>query len=146
MSNTNVAVYFEVLTFYARQMRLLDALDVNGYANTFTEDGVTDHAHRDEKVVGRAALVASSRTALPRYAGVAVRHWNDHYLIDQLGEDTLAVSYRSLVTRTAVDGAVSFEPTFSVQDVLVRVDGELLTKSRTIYRDMPAEPVLVEVP
>lgn len=144
MSTTSADVYVEVLTFYARQMRLLDALDVAGYANTFTEDGVTHHAHRDEKVVGREALIASSRTALPRYAGVAVRHWNDHYLIDPVDENTLRVSYRSLVTRTAVDGAVSFEPTFSVVDVLVRIDGELHARSRTIYRDLPAEPVLAD--
>ena len=73
-------------------MRLLDALDVEGYAQTFTEDGVTDHAHRSEKVEGRAALIAGASAALPRYKGVAVRHWNDHYLIDEVDENTLNVS------------------------------------------------------
>lgn len=142
MATVSAEQYVEVLTFYARQMRALDALDVVGYANTFTVDGVTDHAHRGEKVEGRAELIAGARAALPRYAGVAVRHWNDHYLVDILDENTLAVTYRSLVTRTATDGTVTFEPTFSVADVLVRVDGELLTRSRTIHKDEPALPIL----
>ena len=136
-----VSVYIEVLTFYARQMRLLDALDVEGYANTFTEDGVTDHAHRGEKIEGRAAMIAGAKHALPRYAGVAVRHWNDHYLVDEVDENTLNVSYCSLVTRTDAEGAVTFEPTFFIEDVLVRVDGGLLTRSRTIHRDGQAKQV-----
>lgn len=135
----SVEVHIEVRTFYAQQMRLLDALDVEGYAQTFTEDGVTDHAHRGEKVEGRAALIAGASAALPRYKGVAVRHWNDHYLIEEVDENTLNVSYASLVTRTTADGQVSFEPTFSIDDVLVRVDGKLYTKSRTIHRDLPVQ-------
>src|SRR5437879_13165585 len=109
-------------------MRLLDALDIDGYANTFTEDGITDHAHRGEKVEGRAALIASSRAALPRYANAAVRHWNDHFIVEQAGPDTLNVSYASLVSRTDVDGNVTFEPTFAIEDVLVRIDGQLYAK------------------
>lgn len=130
-------LHLEVLTFYARQMALLDALDVEGYVQTFTEDGVTDHAHRGERVEGRAAMLAGARAALPRYADAAVRHWNDHYLIDVEGPDRLRVAYCSLVSRTSAAGVVSFEPTFSITDVLVRVDGELLTASRTIHRDRP---------
>ncbi|GAB2840699.1 nuclear transport factor 2 family protein [Lentzea nigeriaca] len=138
MAGVSVQVHVEVLNFYARQMRLLDALDVEGYAGTFTEDGVTDHAHRGEKVEGRAALIAGAKLALPRYAGAAVRHWNDHYLIEEVDQNTFAVSYCSLVTRTDADGNVTFEPTFAIEDVLVRLDGELYTRSRTIHRDRPA--------
>ncbi|MEV6238708.1 nuclear transport factor 2 family protein [Lentzea sp. NPDC051838] len=141
MSPVSVEVHHEVLTFYARQMRLLDALDVDNYANTFTEDGVTDHAHRGEKVEGRAALIAGAKHALPRYKGVAVRHWNDHYLIDEVAENTFEVTYCSLVTRTDAEGKVTFEPTFFIEDVLVRVDGQLFTKSRTVHRDGQEKPV-----
>ncbi len=141
MSRVSVEVHIEVQTFYAQQMRLLDALDIEGYAQTFTEDGVTDHAHRGEKVEGRAALIAGANAALPRYRGVAVRHWNDHYLIEEAGENTLNVTYCSLVTRTDAEGKVTFEPTFYIEDVLVRTDGQLRTKSRTVHRDGQAEPV-----
>ena len=142
MSTVSADLYVEVQTFYAQQMRLLDALDVEGYAATFTEDGVTDHAHRGERVEGRAALIAGARQALPRCEGVAVRHWNDHYLIDVVDTDTLNVTYRSLVSRCDLEGNVTFEPTFSVEDVLIRVGGKLYTRSRTIYRDEPARPVV----
>jgi SnoaL-like domain len=144
MSGLSPALHLEVLTFYARQMRLLDALDIDGYFATFTEDGVTDHAHRGERVEGRAAMVAAARASLPRYAHAAVRHWNDHYLVEPLGRERYAVSYCSLVTRTAADGTVSFEPTFAVEDVLVRVDGALRTASRTIHRDGPASTRVAE--
>jgi actinorhodin biosynthesis protein ActVIA len=36
-------LYAEVQTFYARQMRRVDALDIEGFAATFTEDGVVVH-------------------------------------------------------------------------------------------------------
>lgn len=142
VSAVSAQVHVEVMTFYARQMRLLDALDVEGYVQTFTEDGVTDHAHRGERVEGRAAMLAGATAALPRYAGAAVRHWNDHYLIDEVDENTLHVSYCSLVSRTDSDGRVSFEPTFAIEDVLTRVGGRLLTRSRTIHRDQPAVPAV----
>jgi len=145
VSRVSADLYVEVQTFYAQQMRLLDALDVEGYAATFTEDGVTDHAHRGERVEGRQALIAGAKHALPRYEGVAVRHWNDHYLIDPVDSDTLNVTYRSLVSRCDLDGNVTFEPTFSVEDVLVRVGGKLYTRSRTIYRDEPAVRPVVGV-
>lgn len=137
MARTDPALYVEVLTFYARQMALLDSLDVEGYVRTFTEDGVTDHAHRGERVEGRAAMLAGATAALPRYADAAVRHWNDHYLLDAEDPDRLRVTYCSLVTRTAHNGSVTFEPTFAITDVLERVDGDLLTASRTIHRDTP---------
>ena len=44
MSPVSVHTYIEVKTFYALQMRLLDALDIEGYAATFTEDGRTPRA------------------------------------------------------------------------------------------------------
>lgn len=56
---------------------------------------------------------------------------------DEPGEE-LRVSYYSLVTRTDRAGVVTFEPTFTVEDVLVRREGQLLTRSRVIHRDAPA--------
>ncbi|GLZ55377.1 nuclear transport factor 2 family protein [Actinomycetospora sp. NBRC 106378] len=138
MSPVDVQLHHEVLTFYAQQMRLLDALDLEGYAATFTPDGVTDHAHRGERLEGRDAMLAAARRALPRYRDVVVRHWNDHLLVSHDGPDRLLASYCSLVTRTDTDGTVTFESSFFVSDVLVR-DGEgaLRTASRTIHRDRP---------
>ncbi|MDN3295405.1 nuclear transport factor 2 family protein [Streptomyces ficellus] len=134
-------VYAEVQTFYAQQMRRVDALDIEGFADTFTEDGEVVHAG-GQRQSGRAEMVAGMRAALPRYRDIAVRHWFGHLLIetDPADADTLRVSYYTLVTQTDREGNVSFQPTFTVDDVLVRVDGRLLTRSRVIHRDTPAEP------
>ncbi|MFP8904051.1 nuclear transport factor 2 family protein [Streptomyces atacamensis] len=133
-------LYAEVQTFYARQMRRVDALDIEGFADTFTDDGVVVHAN-GERAQGRERMVAGMRANLPRYRDIAVRHWFDHLLIetDPEDEDTLRVSYYTLVTQTDREGKVSFQPTFTVDDVLVRRDGELLTRSRVIHRDTPVE-------
>jgi actinorhodin biosynthesis protein ActVIA len=134
-------LYAEVQSFYAWQMRRVDALDVEGFAATFTDDGVVVHAdgHRQ---AGREEMVAGMRARLPRYKDVAVRHWFGHLLIEAggAGEDTVRVSYYTLVTQVDGEGKVSFQPTFTVEDVLVRVDGRLLTRSRVIHRDVPGRP------
>ncbi|WP_218892911.1 MULTISPECIES: nuclear transport factor 2 family protein [unclassified Streptomyces] len=131
-------LYVEVLRFYAGQMALLDSLDLDGYADTFTEDGVTHHVHRGQKLEGRGALLEHARAALPRYREVVVRHWNDNYRMEQAGDGSLTVAYGSLVTLTDKEGQVRFESTYAVTDVLVRVDGRLRTRSRTLLRDRPA--------
>jgi actinorhodin biosynthesis protein ActVIA len=132
-------LYAEVRTFYARQMRRVDSLDIEGFADTFTDDGVVLHAN-GARAEGRAEMVAGMHKNLPRYRDVAVRHWFDHLLIEPeegSGGDTLRVSYYSLVTLVDAQGALTFEPTFTVEDVLVRRDGRLLTKERIIHRDLP---------
>jgi actinorhodin biosynthesis protein ActVIA len=131
-------LYAEVQTFYARQMRALDDLKLEEYAATFVEDGVVEHASRGEKAQGRAEMLAGMRAALPRYAGVVPRHWFDKLLITPVDDDTINVSYYTLVTRTDAQGTVTFEPTFIVEDVLVRQNGVLFTKSRVIFRDTPS--------
>ncbi|WP_461027783.1 nuclear transport factor 2 family protein [Streptomyces sparsus] len=131
-------LYAEVRTYYAVQMRRVDALDIEGFADTFTPDGVVVHSN-GVRAEGRAAMVAGMRAALPRYRGIAVRHWFDHLLIEPGADGTLEVSYCSLVSRTDREGNVTFEPTFVVEDTLVRVDGRLLTRSRVIHRDTPAD-------
>lgn len=136
----NADLYFEVQTFYAKQVRLLDNLDIDGYADTFLEDGWVDHAHRNDKAIGREAMLAGMRAALPRYKGIAIRHWYDHMLIEAGDDGEIKTSYFSLVTRLDGEGKVVFEPTFAIDDVLVRVDGQLITKSRYIDIDRPVYP------
>lgn len=67
MAEVDAERYVEVLRFYARQMALLDRLDLDGYLGTFTEDGVTHHVHHGKKLEGRAAMRAFAEAALPRY-------------------------------------------------------------------------------
>lgn len=129
-------LYAEVRTYYARQMRRVDSLDIEGFADTFTEDGVVVHSN-GVRAEGRAEMVAGMYKSLPRYRDVAVRHWFDHLLIEPTEDGELKVSYYSLVTLVNTAGEVVFEPTFTVEDVLVRRDGRLLTRERVIHRDLP---------
>ncbi|MEY9876241.1 actinorhodin biosynthesis protein ActVIA [Streptacidiphilus sp. MAP12-33] len=132
--------YIEILAFYARQIHLMDALKIEEYADTFTDDGVIDHAHRNERLAGREAMLAAMRAALPRYRDVVPRHWFDHYLIEPFAEgDGWRVVYYCLVSRTDAQGKVDFEPSFTVEDELVRLaDGEIRTRLRVIHMDRPA--------
>ncbi|MFJ9694829.1 nuclear transport factor 2 family protein [Kitasatospora sp. NPDC101183] len=132
-------LYAEVRTFYAQQMRRVDSLDIEGFADTFTDDGVVIHAN-GAKAEGRADMVEGMQRNLPRYRDIAPRHWFDHLLIEP-GEkdDELNVSYYTLVTLVDREGNLTFEPTFTVEDVLVRRDGRLLTSKRVIHRDQPVD-------
>jgi actinorhodin biosynthesis protein ActVIA len=130
-------LYAEVQTFYARQMRRVDALDIEGFAATFTEDGVVVHAggRRQE---GREEMLAGMLASLPRYRDIAVRHWFGHVVIEPADDGTIGTSYYTLVSQTDREGKVSFQPTFTVEDVLVRgPGGGLLTRSRVIHQDAP---------
>ncbi|MFI6152988.1 nuclear transport factor 2 family protein [Kitasatospora sp. NPDC051170] len=134
-------LYAEVRTFYAWQMRRVDSLDIDGFAATFTEDGVVVHSN-GAKAEGREQMIEGMRRSLPRYRDIAPRHWFEHLLIEPVegGEEgELKVSYYTLVALTDRAGGITFEPTFTVEDVLVRRDGRLLTKYREIHRDAPAE-------
>lgn len=74
-------LYAEVQTFYAQQMRRVDALDIEGFADTFTDDGEVVHAG-GQRQSGRVEMIAGMRANLPRYKDIAVRHWFGHLLIE----------------------------------------------------------------
>ncbi|MFB9902346.1 nuclear transport factor 2 family protein [Allokutzneria oryzae] len=130
-------LYVEVKNFYARQMRILDELDVDRFTETFTEDGSVEHPHRTEKVSGRTAMRAKMHSMLPQYQGLVTRHWFDHFLIEDAGEGVLRVTYYSLVTQTNTQDEVKFFSSSSVEDLMVRENGELKIRARVILRDKP---------
>lgn len=139
------AVYAEVQHFYARQIRQLDTADVEGFASTFTPDGLMWHASSGASATGPAEITATLRANFARHPDVVPRHWFDKLLIEPVGEDELHVSYYALLTLTAADGSVSLQPTCLVEDVLVvSAQGALRTRSRRIHRDdlllSPATP------
>ncbi|MCM3882373.1 nuclear transport factor 2 family protein [Frankia sp. R82] len=142
------AVYAEVQHFYARQIRQLDAADVDGFASTFTPDGLMWHASSGASATGPAEIAATLRANFARHTGVVPRHWFDKLLIEPAGEDELHVSYYALLSLTAADGSVSFQPTCLVDDVLViTADGALRTRSRRIHRDdLLLSPVVPTAP
>ncbi|MFD9429883.1 nuclear transport factor 2 family protein [Streptomyces sp. NPDC060002] len=130
-------LYIEVKNFYARQMRVLDDLDIERFTATFTEDGSVAHPHRGEKVEGREAMRTKMKSMLPMYEGLVTRHWFDHFLIEQDGGEGLRVTYYSLVTQTNTQDEVHFFSSSSVEDRMVREEGELRIRERVIHRDNP---------
>jgi len=131
------ATYVEVLAFYAFQMPLLEERRFDEFATTFTEDGVYAHAKDGWELRGREQLVLEMRRNVPHYGTTVFRHWFDKMVIEERGSDTVEVSYRALVSLTDESGGVSFEPSSTIVDTLVRRDGALHTASRVVTHDIP---------
>ncbi|GES27534.1 nuclear transport factor 2 family protein [Streptomyces angustmyceticus] len=152
-------LYVEVQQFYARQMPLLEARKLVEFLETMTEDGSIEHRPGGWKLAGRQQLLAEMRARrgdperplveeisardarehdVAYYDGLVYRYWFDRMHIEPAGEDTLHVRYQAIVSMTDAAGKVSFEPTTVVEDVLVRIDGELYTRSRVVTHDSPA--------
>ncbi|HZM78185.1 MAG TPA: nuclear transport factor 2 family protein [Candidatus Limnocylindrales bacterium] len=153
-------LYLEIQLFYARQMPLLEARKLEEFLETFTEDGYIEHRPNGWKLVGRKQLLIemtarrgdpdkpkveeiSARDAreqnIAYYDGLVYRYWFDRIRVQILGDGAYQVNYQAIVTMTdRATGKVSFEPTTTVEDVLVRgADGELQTRSRTVTHDTP---------
>lgn len=130
-------LYTEIQMFYAHQMPLLEERRVEEFALTFTEDGVYAHAKDGWELVGREKLVTEIRASLPHYGTSVFRHWFDKTVVEPVDEATYKVTFRSLVSITDEAGQVTFEPSATVEDVLVRRDGRLLSKSRVVRHDIP---------
>jgi actinorhodin biosynthesis protein ActVIA len=159
LTRVSADLYVEVQQFYARQMPLLEARDFPEFLQTLTEDGSIEHRPGGWKIEGRAALLTemtarrgapdappvdeiSARDAraanIPYYNGLVYRYWFDRMRIEPVDDSTYHVFYQAVVSMTDHrTGKVSFEPTTTVQDVLVRIDGELYTKSRVVTHDTP---------
>lgn len=151
-------LYVEVQQFYAHQIPLLENRAFAELLETFTEDGSIEHRPGGWKLAGRALMLTemtdrrgeadadlveevSVREAheknIPHYNGLVYRYWFDRLRIEPVDDTTYHVYYQAIVSLTDRAGKVSFEPTTTVEDVLVRIDGELYTKSRVVTHDTP---------
>nr|WP_051724673.1 nuclear transport factor 2 family protein [Actinospica acidiphila] len=130
-------LYSGVLEFYARQMPLMEEGRIEEYADTFTEDGVFEHA-LGWRLEGREQLIEGTRSGLARYAGKALRHWHDRFTVDRRPDGALDVTYLAMVSLVDEQGQVTFEPSCTVRDVLVWSQegaggGRWRTRSRAVH-------------
>ncbi len=134
ISSSNL--YAEVQQFYAMQMQRLDRIDAEGYAATFTDDAEFIHTPGQPGSRTRAAItrdvykVAEQFNTDPQQR----RHWFNMVNLEPL-DDT---SIRSTVYCLVVKNRPGKQPEFVscvVNDILVRVDGELLTQYRRVDYD-----------
>jgi actinorhodin biosynthesis protein ActVIA len=132
-------IYAQVQQFYAGQVRALDTLRADDFADSFTEDGIFDNRPGADPLVGRAAIAAAVRTyqdTLQATDPVQRRHWFNMLQVFPQDDSTVRTEYYALVlqTRPSVrEPAVG--PSCFVTDILTFRDGGLATAFRKVVPD-----------
>jgi actinorhodin biosynthesis protein ActVIA len=131
-----VTVYPRVQQFYAAQMQRLDDRDITGYAGTFSEDAEFAHTPGREPARTRAGIVEDLADFHRRFADDPMRRRHHVSMIDlrPLSDGTLSSTAYCMVVKIRPGQ----DPVFVscvMHDVLVEVDGDLLTRSRTVEYD-----------
>ena len=134
ISSTNL--YSEVQQFYAMQMQRLDGLDVEGYAATFTDDAEFIHtagqpgSHTRDGIIRDVHKVAEQLRANTEQR----RHWFNMVNLEPLDDGRIKATVYCLVVKNWPGKKPEFVSCV-VNDILVRVDGELLTQYRRVDYD-----------
>ena len=68
--------YVEIQQLYARYAQSIDAGDAEGWANTFTADGVFNNSSR-----GHDSLVTFVHDWRDKRRGASLRHWNSNLVV-----------------------------------------------------------------
>lgn len=127
--------YAEVQKFYAYQMPLLEERQVEEFAATYTPDGVFEHASGLFKLTGRQEIAGGSEMSIQAYGGKVFRHWFNHLIVEEAG-DEIHAGFTAIVSVTDEDGRVTWEPSCTVKDTLVRQAGKLLVRHRVLRHDV----------
>ncbi|MFD3724744.1 nuclear transport factor 2 family protein [Streptomyces sp. NPDC058671] len=138
VSPAYASLYADIQRFHARQMRLLDSGDAEGWAATFTEDGLFAPPSLPEPVRGRAALAAGVRSAHAELAaaGEVRRHLLTTASVEEPDPDgSVRVHSYVQVVATRRDEAPRLLLMCVCEDVLVVEDGEWRVRERYVSRD-----------
>ncbi len=134
ISSTNL--YAEVQQFYAMQMQRLDRVDAEGYAATFTDDAEFIHSPGQPGSRTRAGItrdvykVAEQFKTDPQQR----RHWFNMVNLEPLDDGRIKSTVYCLVVKNRAGQKPDFVSCV-VNDILVRLDGELLTQYRRVEYD-----------
>ncbi|MEV5139941.1 nuclear transport factor 2 family protein [Streptomyces syringium] len=130
------SLYAEVQHFYARQMQLMDRRDFEAFAATFTEDGEFSHSP-GQLARTRPGIVTELVEFHRRFDDdpVVRRHWFNMIVLDPQEDGSLRTTYYAYVINTRPGREPQPGPVCVVTDVLVRVDGVLLNRSRHVRQD-----------
>lgn len=129
-------LYAEVQHFYARQMQLMDRRDFEAFAATFTQDGEFSHTP-GQLARTRAGIVDELREFHKRFEQdpVVRRHWFNMIVVEPQHDGSFRTTYYAQVVNTRPGADTQLGPSCVVTDVLVRVDGALLNRSRQVRQD-----------
>jgi actinorhodin biosynthesis protein ActVIA len=134
ISSTNL--YAEVQQFYAIQMQRIDSADIEGYAATFTEDAEFFHTPGRPAVQTRAAILRDVQQFHEQFKTDPQqrRHWFNMVNLEPLDDGSIQSTMYCLVLKIRPEQQMEMVPCV-VNDILVRVNGELLTQSRRVEYD-----------
>jgi hypothetical protein len=125
--------YVEIQQLYARYATLIDAGDAEGWANTFTPDGVFNNSSR-----GHDALVQFVHDWRDKRNGAARRHWNSNLVVTPTEQGAAGSIYLLLLdisTRPPVPVSSSV-----YEDALVKTPQGWRFKSRVLHGDAAPRP------
>src|ERR1700685_1618433 len=125
--------YFEIQQLYARYNNAIDSGDAEGWAATFTPDGVFN------TFVGHDALVNFVKTWREKLGGGTRKHWNTNLQLTGNAKEASGSVYLMLVDFSTKP--LSFVPTAPYADSLIKTrDGWRFTKRTTRGDAAPAAP------
>jgi hypothetical protein len=129
-------LYLDIQRFYARQMRLLDAAEVDEWAQTFTEDGVFAAAGL-EPVAGRSTIATAAGEARARLAaaGHQHRHWIGMLTVERGDGETLIATSYAMVIDVPLGGDPKLHRSTVCTDELVSGPAGWLVRHRRVTRD-----------
>ncbi|MGO9948916.1 MAG: nuclear transport factor 2 family protein [Steroidobacteraceae bacterium] len=131
--------YFEIQQLYARYNIAIDSGDAEGWAATFTPDGVFN------TFSGHDALVGFIKTWREKLNGAARKHWNNNLLVSGNSKEASATTYLMLADFSTKPPSVLMTGTYT--DSLVKTkDGWRFTKRMTKSDVTPTAPAAPAAP
>jgi hypothetical protein len=125
--------YFEIQQLYARYNVAIDSGDAEGWAATFTPDGVFNTS------IGHDALVNFVKTWREKLNGATRKHWNNNLQITGTSKEASGNVYLMLVDISTKPPSILTTATYT--DSLVKTkDGWRFTKRTTKGDSAPAAP------
>jgi uncharacterized protein (TIGR02246 family) len=125
--------YFEIQQLYARYNIAIDSGDAEGWAATFTPDGVFN------TFSGHDALVGFVKTWREKLNGATRKHWNNNLQITGTSREATASVYLILVDFSTKPPSILTTATYT--DSLVKTkDGWRFTKRTTKGDSAPPAP------
>ncbi|MEU0600918.1 nuclear transport factor 2 family protein [Streptomyces sp. NPDC006393] len=131
------ALYAQAQQFYAHQVQILDAHDIERWAGTFTEDAVLELPFLPRPVGARAGLARYVRAgaARQRRAGGRLDHWVGMLDVQPQADGSLHTRCSALVYATPSGGGSRVLYVCVMEDVLVRTGGGWRIAHRRVTRD-----------
>jgi hypothetical protein len=124
--------YFEIQQLYARYNIAIDSGDAEGYAATFTPDGIFN------TFSGHDALVGFVKAWRERMGGAARKHWNTNLEISGNSEEAAGSVYLMLIDISTKP--VSIAATATYADSLVKTKAGWRFSKRSTRSDAAAVP------